>query len=303
VTIGRDHRTAVVRTTTLDALARSGVFTLDTNGGRPRAVGELPSVAEPAPFSVRAEIVRVGPRAYRAAIIRPRAFTAGAGRRYPVIVDVYGGPHHLHVTRDLHRMLARQWLADHGFIVVAIDGRGTPWRDRAWERHIRGDLARTLDDQVDALLELGRRYPELDLGRVGIYGWSFGGWLSALAALKRPDVFHVAVSGAPVVDWRDYDTFYTERYLGLPAENADGYNASSLLSFAGDLRRPLALIHGTSDDNVFFFHTLKLAHALLRAGRPVEILALPGLTHMVPDPTITEALDRHLLERFRVLVK
>jgi len=299
--IGRDHRTAVVRTTTLDALARSAVFTLDGKGGPPRAVGELPQVAEAAPFPVRAELVRVGAPQYRAALVRPRTFAAG--KRYPVVVDVYGGPHHLHVTRDLHRMLGRQWLADHGFIVVAIDGRGTPFRDRAWERHIRGDFARTLDDQVEALVELGRRYPELDLGCVGVYGWSFGGWLSALAALKRPDVFHVAVSGAPVVDWRDYDTFYTERYLGLPDKNGDGYKASSLLSFAGGLRRPLALIHGTSDDNVFFFHTLKLADALLRAGRPVEILALPGLTHMVPDPTISEALDRHLLERFTAVLK
>jgi dipeptidyl-peptidase-4 len=178
--VGRDHRLAVVRTTTLDSLARSQVLLLDDKGGAPRVVGELPSVAESAPFPVRAEIVRVGALGFRAAVVRPRGFVAG--RKYPVLVDVYGGPHHLHVTRDLHRMLMRQWLADHGFIVVAVDGRGTPWRDRAWERHVRGDFARTLDDQVEALAELGKKMPELDLGRVGVYGWS---WLVVRRLAER----------------------------------------------------------------------------------------------------------------------
>jgi dipeptidyl-peptidase-4 len=130
----------------------------------------------------------------------------------------------------------------------------------------------------------------MDLSRVGIYGWSYGGYMAALAVLRRPDRFAVGVAGAPVTEWRDYDTAYTERYLGLPAAHPEHYERSSLLPLAGSLTRPLLLIHGTSDDNVYFLHTLKLADALLRAGRPFELLPLQGLTHMVPDPVVRERL-------------
>src|SRR5690606_33077628 len=114
------------------------------------------------------------------------------------------------------------WYADHGYLVVKFDGRGTPRRGRAWERAVRGDFATlTVDDQVAALKALAARVPEMDLTRVGIQGWSFGGYMAALAVLRRPDVFHVGVAGAPVVDWLDYDTHYTERYLGVPETPAD----------------------------------------------------------------------------------
>ncbi len=119
-------------------------------------------------------------------------------------------------------------------------------------------------------------------------GWSFGGYLAALAVLERPDVFHAAVAGAPVADWADYDTFYTERYLGLPADDAEAYRRSSLLGRADRLRRPLLVVHGTADDNVYFFHALKLSDALFRAGRPHDFLPLSGLTHMVPDPVVVQ---------------
>src|SRR5262249_5698873 len=153
--------------------------------------------------------------------------------------------------------------AEQGFFVIRIDGRGTPRRGHDWERAGRGDFSRvTVDDQVSGLRALAREVPEIDLQRVGIVGWSFGGYLSALALLKRPDVFKAAVAGAPVVDWKDYDTVYTERYLGLPEENRSGYEASSLLTYASKLERPLLLIHGTADDNVFFLHSLKLSDAL-----------------------------------------
>ena len=139
----------------------------------------------------------------------------------------------------------------------------------------------------------------MDLGRVGIYGWSFGGYLAALAVLRRPDVFHVGVAGAPVVDWRDYDTCYTERYLGLPGAGIDangaGYDESSLLTYAKDLRRPLLLIHGTTDDNVYFLHSLRLADALFRAGRDFELLPLQGFTHMVPDALVRQRLYSRIL--------
>ena len=154
-----------------------------------------------------------------------------------------------------------------------------------------------------ALRALGAKVPELDLTRVGAVGWSFGGYLAALSVLKRPDVFAVAVAGAPVVDWRDYDTAYTERYLGLPDANKEGYDASSLLTYAPRLERPLLLIHGTRDDNVYFFHSLKLSEALFRANKPFDLLPLPGLTHMVPDPAIKEALYTRIMSKLAATLK
>jgi dipeptidyl-peptidase-4 len=227
------------------------------------------------------------------------------------------------VQSALPAQLLRQWFADHGYVVVAVDGRGTPGRGRAFERALKeadeagsaageaiqrgaaasfsgppagGSFGRVpLDDQVDALRALATTRPEMDLARVGIYGWSFGGYLAALAVLRRPDVFHVGIAGAPVVEWRDYDTCYTERYLGLPDENRAGYDDSSLLPLASELSRPLLLIHGTTDDNVYFLHSLKLADALFRAGRPFELLPLQGFTHMVPDPAVRERLYTRIL--------
>jgi dipeptidyl-peptidase-4 len=136
----------------------------------------------------------------------------------------------------------------------------------------------------------------MDLGRVGIFGWSFGGYMSALAVLRRPDVFHVGVAGAPVTEWMDYDTCYTERYLGMPESNAEGYRKSSLLGSAEQLSRPLLLIHGTSDDNVYFTHTLKLSEALFRAGKPFGLLPLAGFTHIVPDPLVQERLWTRIVD-------
>jgi dipeptidyl-peptidase-4 len=124
----------------------------------------------------------------------------------------------------------------------------------------------------------------LDLSRVAIRGWSFGGYLAALAVLRRPDVFHAAIAGAPVTDWRLYDTHYTERYLGDPADDPAAYAHSSLLADAPHLRRPLMLLHGLADDNVVAAHTLRLSRDLLRAGRPHTVLPLPDTTHVTRDP-------------------
>jgi dipeptidyl-peptidase-4 len=196
--------------------------------------------------------------------------------------------------------LVQQWMADQGFIVVSIDGRGTPARGRAWERAIKWDLMEVpLRDQVEALQALGRRYPEMDLTRVGIYGWSFGGYFSALALERRPAVFSAAVAGAPVTDWRDYDTHYTERYMGLPEQNAKGYDASSALTWAKDLFRPLLILHGTADDNVYFLHSLKLVDALFRAGKTFEFVPLPGYTHMVADSVGITQVNHRIVEHFR----
>ncbi|MFT3915738.1 MAG: prolyl oligopeptidase family serine peptidase [Anaeromyxobacteraceae bacterium] len=131
-----------------------------------------------------------------------------------------------------------------------------------------------------------------------MFGWSFGGYTAARAVLERPDVFTAAVAGAPVTDWRDYDTFYTERYMGLPDADRAAYDAASLLPMAPRLSRPLLLIHGTADDNVWFANSLKLADALFRAARPFELLPVGGATHMVPDPVASRRVKEAELEFF-----
>jgi dipeptidyl-peptidase-4 len=268
---------------TMAAMPRTTVH--DVEG---RLLGALPSVAEEPGFSPSVDLVQVG-RApgYQAAVTLPQNFDAR--KRYPVLVDVYGGPHLIHVTAQKQRWLLNQWYADQGFIVAAIDNRGTPGRGRDWERAIHKQFAFVpLDDQVLALKALGERYPAMDLERVGMHGASFGGYMAALAALKRPEIFQAAVARCPVTDWLDYDTHYTERYLGVPAKNQehkdDVYFQNSLLSQAGKLSRPLLLVHGTADDNVFFRHTLKLADAIYRQGKDVEVLPQAGLTHQMYQP-------------------
>lgn len=261
-------------------------------------VGVLQNVGVTPPLIPHVELTIVGedPKSH-AAIVRPQTFDAEAGRQYPVVVSVYGGPHSQKVTASAQRYLLSQWIADHGFIVVSIDGRGTPSRGRKWERAIKGNLIETpLSDQVAGLQALGERYSEMDMSRVGIHGWSFGGYFSAMAVMQRPDVFHVGVAGAPVVDWRDYDTHYTERYMGFPADNPDGYDAASVLSYTADLRRPLLLIHGTSDDNVYFLHSAKAADALFRHGKTFDFLPLVGSTHMVTEPALVKRLNGRIVD-------
>src|SRR5262249_50651176 len=138
----------------------------------------------------------------------------------------------------------------------------------------------------------------MDMSRVGIFGWSFGGYFSAMAVEREPSVFKAGIAGAPVVDWRDYDTFYTERYLGLPQTNAKGYEASNVLTYAKGLERPLMLVHATTDDNVHMTNSLRLADALFRAGKPFEFLPLAGFTHMVPEPNVTVQLNTRMAEFF-----
>jgi len=264
--------------------------------GEAAPLGELTSVAEAPPFAPNVTLTQVEAegRSLHAALIRPRNFDPA--RRYPVLLHVYGGPHGRMVSHQGRRYLLDQWMADHGAIVVCLDGRGTPNRGRAWERVVKGNLIDIpLGDQVAGLQALGAAHPELDLDRVGILGWSFGGYLSAMAVMRRPDVFKVGVAGAPVTDWRDYDTHYTERYMGLPDENEAGYDASSTLTYAKDLLRPLLVLHGTTDDNVYFLHALKLSDALFRAGRDHAFQPLVGFTHMVPDPAVSARLQTRIL--------
>ena len=222
------------------------------------------------------------------------------GSPLPVLLDPYGGPHALRVQNSFNAFVASQWFADQGFAVLVTDNRGTPGRGSVWERAVHGDLATApLDDQIEALQYVARETAVLDRCRVAIRGWSFGGYLAALAVLRRPDVFHAAIAGAPVTEWRLYDTHYTERYLGDPNVSAGQYDASSLLPLAGDLKRPLLLIHGLADDNVVAAHTLRLSSALLTAGKPHEVLPLVGATHMATQEQIAENLLLHQLDFLR----
>jgi dipeptidyl-peptidase-4 len=298
--LSKDGKLLAVTTTTLRYMPRTAVWR--TDGTR---VGDLPSVAEEPPLSPTTEIrkVNIGD-GFFAAVIRPRNFQKG--KKYPVVLQVYGGPHHLEVKHSMREELLLQWLADQGFVVVKSDNRGTTnRRGRAWERVIRHDLAGvTMDDQVAVLRALGKELPELDLGRVGIQGWSYGGYMAALGLMRFPELFRVGVAGAPVVDWRDYDTHYTERYMGLPQEQQEAYDKASLLTWAPKLDGSLLLIHGTADDNVYFTHTLKLSDALFRAAKPHDLLPLSDFTHMVADPLVAQRLTQRMAQQLKdVLLK
>lgn len=280
--------TVVLRTAVLD---EPGATTQVVDGPTISTFAQQPLVTP------NLSLHRYGDRALATAVLLPSHRSAGDdGPLLPVLLDPYGGPHAQRVLRSHNAYLTSQWFADQGFAVVVIDGRGTPGRGSEWERSVQRDLATgPLDDQVAALAAAAQEHP-LDLTRVAIRGWSFGGYLAALAVLRRPDVFHAAIAGAPVTEWRLYDTHYTERYLGDPSSDATAYAANSLLPLAGELSRPLLLVHGLADDNVVAAHTLQLSSALLSAGKPHEVLPLVGVTHMTPQEVVAENLLLHQLD-------
>ncbi|HUR73474.1 MAG TPA: prolyl oligopeptidase family serine peptidase [Sporichthya sp.] len=252
-------------------------------------VGEIASLAETPPLAPAPRLLRAAPREVRTALLLPTGHVEGTS--LPVLMDPYGGPHAQRVMAARNGFNEAQWWADQGFAVVVADGRGTPGRGVAWEQAVAGDLATpVLEDQVDALHAAAKECPDLDLSRVGIRGWSFGGYLAALAVLRHPEVFHAAIAGAPVTDWALYDTHYTERYLGHPDTSPESYARSSLIADAPALTRPLLLVHGLADDNVVAAHTLQLSGALLAAGRPHQVLPLSGVTHMTPQEVVAENL-------------
>jgi len=269
-----------------ESIADSGERAAVHRPGRPAAI--IGSLAEVPVLTPRPEVLRLGERDLRTVVLLPSWHRPDSGR-LPVLMDPYGGPAGQRVLAWRAGYLPSQWFAEQGFAVVIADGRGTPGRGPAWEREIYGDLAGpVLEDQVAALHAAAERSGDLDLGRVGIRGWSFGGFLAALAVLRRPDVFHAAVAGAPVIDQRLYDTHFKERYLGHPDEHREAYDRSSLIADAPRLRRPLMLIHGLADDNVVAANTLRMSAALLAAGRPHTVLPLAGVSHMTPQQVIAE---------------
>jgi dipeptidyl-peptidase-4 len=280
------------------SLERSGTEVTVRRGDA--VVARLDSLAEAPVLAPRVTVSAFGPRQLRTAVLWPSDHRPGSAP-LPVLLDPYGGPGAQRVLSAQDLFLVSQWFADQGFAVLVIDGRGVNGRGPAWDRSIRGDFATpVLEDQVDGLHQAAAAYPDLDLGRVAIRGWSFGGYLAALAVLRRPDVFHCAVAGAPVTDPRLYDTHYMERYLGHPDEEPDNYERGALIGDAPNLQRPLLLIHGLVDDNVVAAHTLRLSAALVAAGRPHCVLPLSGVTHMTPQEEVAEnrlKLECHFLKR------
>ena len=247
--------------------------------------------------------------------------------KLPVLMKPYGGPGFQQVIASQSFYWEGQWWADQGFLVVTADGRGTTGRGPAWDREIFEDMKDvTLADQVEAVNALPEAVARLnadvesraaqpaagdqadaenhppalratsrqreaipmpDLDKVCMIGWSYGGFLSALAVLDAPNVFKAACAGAPPTDWTLYDTHYTERYLGL---DPDVYYRNGIVQDAPKLERPLMLIHGFADDNVTIAHSLRLSQALMAAGRPHTFLSLTGITHMTNDETVAENL-------------
>lgn len=258
------------------------------------------TAAEPG-FAPNVTFTRLGKHQLYTAIIAPSPSSPYAhSDKLPVLMKPYGGPGFQQVVASQSFYWEGQWWADQGFLVVTADGRGTTGRGPAWDREIFEDMKDvTLADQIEAVNALPEAVPRLnadgrrpgvpapDLDKVCMIGWSYGGFLSALAVLDAPNVFKAACAGAPPTDWTLYDTHYTERYLGL---DPDVYRRNGIVQDAPGLVRPLMLIHGFADDNVTIAHSLRLSQALMAAGRPHTFLPLTGITHMTNDETVAENL-------------
>ena len=249
------------------------------------------SLAESPNFTSRVHVLQTGTHKVNTAVLFPQDHVYGS-KKLPVMMRPYGGPHGPQVLNGALSYAIDQWFADQGFVVVVADNRGTGGRGPAWDHAIYQDfVSPVIEDQVNAIADVAKHFPDdVDASRVGITGWSFGGYLSALAVMKRPDVFHAAVAGAPVTEWLWYDTAYTERYLGNPEKFPEIYEDHSLMPMANQLERPLMLVHGLADDNVVAAHSLSLSGALLANKKPHTVLPLSGVTHMTPQEIISENL-------------
>lgn len=221
---------------------------------------------------------------------------AGPGP-YPLVVSVYGGPHVQRVADqwDLTVDLRAQYLAQQGFTVLKVDNRGSANRGLAFEAALAGDMGRVeVDDQVDGVRWLTQRAP-IDTQRMGVYGWSYGGYLTCMLLMRAPEVFAVGVAGAPVTHWDGYDTHYTERYLGHPGINPDGYARGAVLAHAAALAGKLLLVHGLVDENVHFRHTARLLVALSAAQKDYDLVVFPEERHMPRAAQDLEYLERRVV--------
>jgi dipeptidyl-peptidase-4 len=221
-------------------------------------------------------------------------------KKYPVVVDIYGGPH--------AQVVANRWgvaslfddlLAQEGFLIWSLDNRGATGRGHAWESLVFKNLGRReLDDQLAGVAYL-KSLPFVDANRLGIWGWSYGGYMTLYALTHAPDVFRCGAAGGPVTDWTFYDSIYTERYMRTPAENPQGYKTSSPLEAADKLKAALLLIHGTDDDNVHMQNTMNFVNALVKARRPFELYLQPGQKHGFAGQTVRTYLYERLLDFFK----
>jgi dipeptidyl-peptidase-4 len=219
---------------------------------------------------------------------------------FPLLVHVYGGPHALMVTNSwgVTADMRDQWLASRGWLVARIDNRGANGRGLAFEGALRwnmGDIE--VRDQVDGVRHLVQQ-GLADPARVGIYGWSYGGYMSIMALLREPDTFKAGVAGAPVTHWDGYDTHYTERYMGTPHTNPEGYRVSSAMAHADKLQGKLLLVHGMIDENVHFRHTARFVNSLVKAGKRYELLAFPDERHAPRDDAGRIYMEETLVEFF-----
>ncbi len=234
-------------------------------------------------------------------LMRPRI--EAPGEKHPALISVYGGPTAQTVIDYWSANLLFQHLADRGFFVLQLDGRGSAGRGIAWEQKLFGRFGTVeLEDQVAGARWLAS-LPDVDASRIGIFGHSYGGFLSAAAMLKTPGTFAAAVAGSPVTDWHLYDTGYTERYMGMPSANPDGYAAADLTRFASQLAGALMLVHGSMDENVHYTNTARLIDALVAEDKPFELLDLPGERHGVRDAAtrayVNERIVTFFAERLR----
>ncbi len=227
--------------------------------------------------------------------IKPKNFDKN--KRYPVLIYVYGGPGNQQVS-DSYGYSDYYWyhmLAEKGYVVFCFDGRGTGGRGAQFKKQTYRDLGRMeCEDAIEAARWLGKQ-SWVDKDRIGIWGWSFGGYLSTLSLLKGNDVFKMAIAVAPVMNWRYYDNIYTERFLGLPKDNAKGYDDNSPLNFADRLQGNYLLIHGTGDDNVHFQNSAEMVEKLENAGKQFEFRIYPNKNHSIYDNTGNTRLNLYQL--------
>ncbi|MDE0745226.1 MAG: S9 family peptidase, partial [SAR202 cluster bacterium] len=217
---------------------------------------------------------------------------------YPTVLSVYGGPHVQLVTNSwiMTASLRAQYLRNKGYLVVVVDSRGSSRRGLKFEspiKHLMGNVE--VEDQsfaLNYLIEKGIA----DKERLGVYGWSYGGYLSLMCLAKRPDLFKAAVAGAPVTSWDGYDTHYTERYMGMPEENVAGYTKSSVMSYVSEIEGKLLLVHGLVDENVHFRHTARLINSLNEAGKDYDLLVFPEERHMPRRLEDRAYMERRILE-------
>ena len=285
---------------TFSTVGAPPVVALLDASGRPVRVVDAPRdrLADYELGSTEAVIVTADDGAkLEARLVKPADFDPA--RKYPVIVYVYGGPHS-QTVRDSwgSTSLLDHLLASRGYLVWSVDNRGTSWRGHDWESAVFRDLGRReLADQLAGVRHL-RTLPFVDPGRIGIWGWSYGGYMTLYAMTNAPDVWKCGVAGAPVTHWKFYDTIYTERYMRTPAENPEGYERSAPLSKAKDLTAPLLLIHGAADDNVHLQNTIAFVEELTRAGKPYELQIQPRQKHGFHGAASVNSRNRAIVRFF-----